>query len=234
MADGGEEAGGHRDRAVAAAAELMSAGGPGAVTIRAVGRAAGVQAPAIYRWFGDKDGLLAAVAEHTMATWVSEKRAAGDGDPVQELRAGWDSSVGFGLTNPGVFTLLTTAGGAASPAAAAGAAVLRAKIDRVAAAGRLRVAPERAAGMLHAAGIGTVLSLLTVPDDGRRGAFAAAMREAVLRAVVTDVPGAPAGDDIAAAVAFATVVPRLSPLSGEERGLLAQWLDRVAAGPTGT
>lgn len=217
-----------------AAAELMRAGGPDAVTIRAVGQAAAVQAPAIYRWFGDKDGLLAAVAEHTMASWVTGKAGPGDGDPVAELHTGWDSTIDFGLANPGVFTLLTAAGGADSPAAAAGMAVLRAKVDRVAAAGRLRVAPERAAELLHAAATGIVLSLRGVHDERQRRTFPDAMWDAVLRAVVTDpplAPLAPTGDDTAAVVAFATVVPRLTVLSPAERTLLVQWLDRVVAGP---
>jgi AcrR family transcriptional regulator len=33
--------------------------------------AAGVQPPAIYRFFGDKDGLLEAVAEHGYATFIA-------------------------------------------------------------------------------------------------------------------------------------------------------------------
>ena len=45
------------------------------MTTRGVAEAAGVQAPAIYRFFGDKDGLLEAVAEHVMATYVSAKAA---------------------------------------------------------------------------------------------------------------------------------------------------------------
>ncbi|WP_338419811.1 TetR family transcriptional regulator [Streptomyces klenkii] len=36
------------------------------MTTRAVAAAAGVQAPAIYRLFGDKDGLLEAVAEQRL------------------------------------------------------------------------------------------------------------------------------------------------------------------------
>ena len=35
--------------------------------------AAGVQPPTLYRLFGDKDGLIDAVAEHVMATYVAAK-----------------------------------------------------------------------------------------------------------------------------------------------------------------
>ena len=63
---------------VACAARLLQEHGAAAVTTRGVAEAAGVQAPAIYRLFGDKDGLLDAVAEHVMATFVTAKAAAAE------------------------------------------------------------------------------------------------------------------------------------------------------------
>ncbi|MGF2047081.1 helix-turn-helix domain-containing protein, partial [Enterococcus gallinarum] len=53
-----------RERIIAAAADLLQDGGTAAVTTRAVAERASTQAPTIYRLFGDKDGLLDAVAEH--------------------------------------------------------------------------------------------------------------------------------------------------------------------------
>src|ERR1700677_3669653 len=50
-----------RENLVEVAARLLREQGAAAVTTRAVALAAGVQAPAIYRLFGDKDGLLDAV-----------------------------------------------------------------------------------------------------------------------------------------------------------------------------
>ncbi|HEY0937917.1 MAG TPA: helix-turn-helix domain-containing protein, partial [Trebonia sp.] len=50
-----------RAHLVEVAAELLASQGPDAVTTRSVALAAGVQAPAIYRLFGDKGGLLDAV-----------------------------------------------------------------------------------------------------------------------------------------------------------------------------
>jgi AcrR family transcriptional regulator len=49
------------------------------VTTRAVAEAAGVQAPTIYRLFGDENGLLDAVAEHGFASYLEDKRPAGPG-----------------------------------------------------------------------------------------------------------------------------------------------------------
>ena len=59
---------GTRANLVEVAAQLLREQGPTGVTTRAVAQAAGVQAPTIYRLFGDKDGLLDAVAEHVFAT----------------------------------------------------------------------------------------------------------------------------------------------------------------------
>src|SRR5512141_999850 len=80
---------------VAVAARLLHTGGPGAVTTRAVAAEAGVQAPTIYRLFGDKDGLLDAVAEQVFARYVEGKALGEDSDdPVADLDAGWQTHIG--------------------------------------------------------------------------------------------------------------------------------------------
>jgi AcrR family transcriptional regulator len=56
-----------RERLIEAAATLLDAGGPAAVTLREVGKAAGVSHNAPYRHFADKDALLAAVAARELA-----------------------------------------------------------------------------------------------------------------------------------------------------------------------
>src|SRR5690348_2769200 len=90
-----------RTKIVEAATRLLRDQGIRTVTTRAVSEAAGVQAPTIYRHFGDKDGLLDAVAEHVMATYVAAKtRTDATDDPVADLRAAWQAHIDFGLTNP--------------------------------------------------------------------------------------------------------------------------------------
>src|ERR1700727_1929534 len=122
-----------RAQLVEVAAELLATEGPDAVTTRSVALAAGVQAPTIYRLFGDKNGLLDAVVEHGFATYLAGKPPADpDGAPLQGLRAGWDLHVGFGLANPALFRLMLTAprtqDGRAT--AAVGAGVLQARVHR--------------------------------------------------------------------------------------------------------
>lgn len=218
-----------RANLVEVAAQLLREQGPTAVTTRAVAQAAGVQAPTIYRLFGDKDGLLDAVAEHVVTAYVAGKALVEDsGDPVEDLRAGWDMHVGFGLANAALFGLLTDPSrGTRSPAATAGLEVLRARVRRVAATGRLRVPERRAVELIHAAGTGAVLTLLAMPPEHRDLDLAGAMYDAVTQSILTDAPALPEDSTTAAAVAFRTVVPRLAMLTDAERELLFEWLDRA-------
>jgi AcrR family transcriptional regulator len=213
---------------VEAAARLLQEDGARAVTTRGVAQAAGVQAPTIYRLFGDKDGLIEAVAEHVMATYVAAKSvSATDSDPVADLRSGWRMHVDFGLANPELYALLNAPGrGDTSPATAAGIDVLRARVRRLAAAGLLRVDEERALLMIHAAGSGTVLALLGTPPAKRDLGLSDAMFDAVAGRILASTPATPDTAVGAVAVTFATVVPNLPALSDAERSLMTEWLTR--------
>jgi AcrR family transcriptional regulator len=222
---------GHRERIVAAAAALLAEGGPDAVSTRAVSAAAGVQPPTIYRLFGDKQGLLDAVAAQGFAAYLNSKTAVEPtDDPVADLRAGWDLHVGLGLANPALYTLMYGSprpGALASPAARAAADVLARHIHRVAEAGRLRVPEDRAAALVHAAGCGTTLTLIATPEGERDPELSRTAREAVLAAITTDVSTADPGP-VAAAVTLRAVLPRTDALTEPERGLMRAWLDRIA------
>lgn len=219
-----------RDRIVEAAARLLQAEGAAAVTTRGVAQAAGVQAPTIYRLFGDKDGLVEAVAEHVMATYVAAKRdavARADlADPVADLRDGWRLHVEFGLANPDLHALMSRS----SPSTVAGVEVLRTRVHRLAAAGLLRVDEDRALAMIHAGGTGVVRALLETPPDERDLGMADAMYDAVAAAILTDAPTG-SGDDrlVTAVVATSALLGDLPGLSSAERGLMGEWLARSLA-----
>jgi AcrR family transcriptional regulator len=222
-----------RAQLVKVAARLLATQGPDAVTTRSVALEAGLQAPTIYRIFGDKGGLLDAVAEHGFASYLAAKPpAVVDDDPVAGLRAGWDVHVGFGLANPALFRLMH----AAPPTPrgretmAAGAEVLRARVRRVAGAGRLRVTERRAVDLISAAGRGVVLTLIDQDESKRDAGLADAAWDSVCAAILTDAPAAGAGP-AAAAVTLRAVVGDLAVLTPAERALLADWLDRVAGSP---
>jgi AcrR family transcriptional regulator len=221
---------GPRERILAATAKLLAEGGREAVSTRAVGSAAGVQAPTIYRLFGDKQGLLDAVAVEGFTAYLNSKTGLEPtGDPVEDLRAGWDLHVGFGLANPALYMVMygEPRPGAAPPAAVAGAEILAAHIRRIAEAGRLRVNEERAAHLVHAAGRGTTISLIDMPADHRDLELSALAREAVIAAITTDTPAPASPGPVGAAVALRAVLPQTTALTDQEQGLLREWLDRI-------
>ncbi|CAN5236038.1 TetR/AcrR family transcriptional regulator [soil metagenome] len=220
-----------RQRLIEVAADLLATKGPAAVTTRSVAVAAGVQAPMIYRLFGDKDGLLSAVAEHGFASYLAQKRVAVvDDDPVADLRAGWDLHVGFGLANPALFRLMHTAMQTPDGRSAveAGADVLRNRVLRVARAGRLRVAEQRAVHLIHAAGTGVVFALIDPPEHLRDPGLADLAWVAVCAAILTDADTSRSSGPIVAAVALRAALPDLAMFTPGESGLLGEWLDRVA------
>jgi AcrR family transcriptional regulator len=225
---------GTRSRIVDVAARLLREEGPAAVTTRGVAEGAGVQAPVIYRLFGDKDGLLEAVAEYVMTAYVSAKAedvkaaSAADVDPLDDLRAGWEMQIDFGVANPALFRLLSDPDRVIhSPAAQSGRHVLESRVHRVAVTGRLRVSERRAVGLIQAAGIGVIQTLLSTPPDQRDPGLAESIFQAVTRQILTDAPERPEGGPIATTVAFRAIAPRLDMLSEAERLLLAEWLDRA-------
>ncbi|GAB2803744.1 TetR/AcrR family transcriptional regulator [Streptomyces daliensis] len=220
-------------RLVEAAAGLLAEGGREAVSTRAVCAAAGVQSPTLYRLFGDKNGLLDAVAEHEFESYLSDKAALPDtADPVEDLRRGWDLHIGFGLSHPACYSLIYGDGrpGVETRAARRASAMLDGTVKRIAEAGRLRVSEERAAHLIHSAGCGMTFTLIALPEDQRDPALSELARESVIAAVTTD-PRESAADTspVGIAVALRAVAPQLTSLTDAERLLLVQWMDRVAA-----
>lgn len=220
-----------RRRIVAAAVGILAAEGRDGVSTRAVSAAAGVQAPTIYRLFGDKQGLLDAVATHGYQAYLETKVLTPSGDPVDDLRRGFEVHVGFGLANPAVYALMygDVHLGRTSPAATAAAAALARHIHRIAEAGRLRLGEEQAAQLVHATGSGLTLSLIATPAERRDLTLVARARDAVIAAVATDEPVTTGSDVAAVAVALRAALPATGALSDAEQGLMREWLDRIAA-----
>jgi AcrR family transcriptional regulator len=220
-----------RAQLVKVAAELLATQGPDAVTTRSVALAAGVQAPTIYRLFGDKSGLLDAVAEHGFASYLARKPPVGtDGDPVESLRGGWELHVGFGLANPELFRLMHAARRTphGRAVAAAGTGILQARVHRVAEAGRLRVTERRAVDLIHAAGTGVVFTLIDQAAGDRDDTLADTAWESVCAAILTSASSAVITGPAAAAVTLRAALPELAALTAAERALLGDWLDRIA------
>ena len=228
-----------RERIIQAASELLARGGREAASTRAVSVAAGVQAPVIYRHFGDMRGLLDAVAQAALAGYVRRKATRQHtNDPVEDVRRGWDQHVAFGLENPVIYSLIygDPAASTASPMAREGFESLRKLVERVAQAGLLRVDVPHAARLIAAAGEGVTLQLIATPPEARDLKLSAAMRDAVMSAVILPTPSGkafkekPGADRVAArAIALRAVLGEVPGiLSPAEQDLLSEWLDRLA------
>ncbi|TDD23871.1 TetR/AcrR family transcriptional regulator [Nonomuraea diastatica] len=226
-----------RDAILDAAADLLAREGRDAVSTRAVCKAAGVQAPILYRLFGDKQGLLDAVASRGLTSYIAEKRRITPSeDPLDDLRRGWDAHVGFGLAEPALYSLIygSPRPGAEPEGAKQAAEILAGLVHRVALAGRLRVPEERAARVVHAAGRGTTLALIATSEAERDMEAARIVREAVIHAISEPAPAAAstrAGDDVVAgAITLKAALGDLKVLSPSESRLLGDWLDRIIEG----
>lgn len=221
-----------RERIIKAASDLLAAGGRAAVSTRAVCAAAGVQSPTLYRIFGDKEGLLDAVANSAFDTYLAGKAALAEtDDPVDDLRRGWDLHVGFGVANPACYSLIygDARPGVESPAAQRASAVLAKRVRRIAEVGRLRISENRAAHLIHAAGCGMTFTLISLPEEERDPALSVSARESVIAAVTTDGDGHEAKSPVSLAVAMRAVALHLEMLTDNERHLLAEWMDRVVS-----
>jgi AcrR family transcriptional regulator len=107
-----------------AAAQLLDAGGPEAVTLREVGARVGVTRGAPYRHFADKDSLLTAVAAEgweLIGDRVHTLRTDPGLSATEKLRGALDALIGVGREQPHLYRMMCTAP-AGDPAAAVRAA----------------------------------------------------------------------------------------------------------------
>ncbi len=225
-----------RTRILTAAAELLTRAPDADVATRDVCQAAGVAPSALYRQFGDKEGLLAAAVDFGFERYLAAKRKMQPSDdPVQDLRDGWDNHVRFALDNPSLYRLLWSPALSAPPAAVEQShRLLREVVERIAAAGRLGVPVDLAVRMVMSANAGVALSLVVRPGVYADDDFSAHVRDAVV-AAITVAPGPHAAPDGVAAAANALAVKlRASPparFTGAESALLQQWLGELTTRP---
>jgi hypothetical protein len=98
-----------------------------------------------------------------------------------------------GLRHPAVYVLMfgTDRPGHRPPAADQAHDLLLKFLDRVTAAGRLRVPPTFAASLCQAAATGVTLSLIGTPAPDRNLEISVRMRETLVNSLVTDPPPDP-------------------------------------------
>ncbi len=97
-----------RGEVVDAAAELLAARGVEELSLRAVARAVGITAPAVYLHFADKEALVWAVLRQRFDELqvIVTAAASSETDPGDALLAWCTAYVGFGLGHPGHYRVL--------------------------------------------------------------------------------------------------------------------------------
>ena len=236
MAKVREKAASAAERMLRAAADLLQTGGIEAVSTRAVAAAAGVQPPTIYRQFGDKDGLLDAVAGFVLEGYLEQKRLLIDAsrDPADELRDLWDLHAEFGLSQPDCYVLTfgQARPGRIVPVAAETIELLTKVIAQLGDEGRLRMSVDRATAYFRSCGTGYILMQIGTPPDQRDPELSSIMFDDLMAAISTDPkPERSATSDLAGrAVALREALRDKEdlPLTAAERILLAEWLNRLA------
>jgi len=229
-----------RDTILTAAAELLVESSDGEVSTRAICERAGIQAPTLYRHFGDKDALLAAVVDEAFERYLGSKRLVlPTEDPIERLRNGWDSHNAWGLANPAYYRIIFSPVATGSVSANEAMGILISHLEACAQAGLLRVSPALAAQRIMAANVGVTLMQITrgelYPDPELSARVRDALHAQVFVADTTQTRQEPA--DVAttattlAALLAATPSPALAPA---ESALLLDWLARLASTTTPT
>jgi AcrR family transcriptional regulator len=149
------------DRIRVSALELLREGGPAALTTRAVCERAGVTAPTLYHHYGDKDGLLRALAQaELLAFFARKQRMKPSDDALQDVKRGWDDWVQFAIDQPHLVRALQSGGSSTvAPLREAAEAIAAGRLARLATTTPLVVDPPTGARVL-VAGANAVVQLL--------------------------------------------------------------------------
>ncbi|WP_237724158.1 MULTISPECIES: TetR/AcrR family transcriptional regulator [unclassified Rhodococcus (in: high G+C Gram-positive bacteria)] len=229
-------AGNARDRLLNAAAQLLDEAKGKPVSTRAVCDLAGVQAPTLYHHFGSKQGLFDAVVEYGFGQYIRVTNPRG-GDPVDDLRHGWDDHVRYGLDNPSFYVLLYGRIALGEPCAVtsvAEAKLLELLIE-IARQGRLRVTPAVAAGQFVAANVGMTLHLIAQPEGRADLALSRELRDNVIAGLIRPAPAVTSEasrEVVENAQALADALDADAGRSGLSAGellLMREWLDKLVA-----
>lgn len=224
-----------RTALIAAAERQLAASAEGDIATRAVCEEVGVTQPVLYRLFGDKRGLLDAVADAGFERYARRKsKLEVSGDPVADLHAGWDDHMAFAMAEPAVYQLMfAPRPKAASVAHARIQHLLEATLVRCAAAGALATTPRLAAQLILPANIGVALSVIAQPGLYDDPTLSHRARDAVFAAVLTGTRRTstpPAADPVRAAARRLRSQLSLAGtphLEEAEEALLDRWLERL-------
>lgn len=221
-----------RERIIAAGVSLVARQGAGAATTRAIAHEAAVQPPTIFRHFGDKEGLLDAIAERVTSEFLARKLTSYGGDPVENLRTGMEMFMEFGVGHPDIYLHMYARPDRLPKAALRAVDALRQRVREAALTGRLAVSEQRAFDILNSLSRGTVMLMLERDEDERRGMIAGASA-AAMTVILTGEGSSPETSPRAAAALLKASLDDLGGMSAGERLLLSELLDRISDAPSG-
>lgn len=215
-----------RTRLLNAAAGMIASDPGEDFSLRAVCDAAGVKMPTLYHFFGSKQGLIEAVIERGFDMYLEAKASSeSSGDPIQDIRAGWDAHVTFGLENPGFYTLMygKVRPGYSPAAQSRPSEILRSITRRAHKQGRLVVTPEQAAAHVLVTNIGVTLRQIVVDKEDRQ--LSIAVREGVIAAITGSTT---LGEQVSSAnTLIEEAAARAEVLGTTETQLFIKWAERL-------
>lgn len=222
-----------RDAMINAAEEQLRSSNDYDIATRAVCEAVGVTQPVLYRLFGDKRGLMDAVAEAGMKRYSDRKaELEATADPIADLRAGWDDHLAFADENPALYQIMfTPRPWSASNAREEVLHLLIGTLTRVSAVGALAIQADMAARMILAANVGLALDRIRNPEIRDNSDLANSLRDAVFTAVLTEPPVIRETALLPTAARSLGAILTLHPsqaLAREETDLLQLWLERLS------
>jgi len=217
---------------ITAAEQQLIASSDNDIATRAVCEAVGVTQPVLYRLFGDKRGLLDALADQGLERYAALKGGQEEtADPVADLRAGWDQHMEFAQQNPALYQLMfVPRPWSHSVARERVFGLLVATLVRCAAVGALTIEPAIAAQLILSANVGVNLNQIAAPALFSDPALSHRIRDAVfshlLVAPAEPDPGPPAQ---AAALRLRSqlALSGTEALEPAETALLDRWLERI-------
>lgn len=216
---------------VAAEQQLMESATQDIAT-RAVCEAVGVTQPVLYRLFGDKQGLLDALADEGLERYARRKgKLVTTADPVADLEAGWDDHMAFAEESPALYQLMfSPRPWSRSTARARVLELLVATLTRCAAAGALAVEPRPAAALILSANVGLALNRIAALESFADPSLSHRLRDSVFAATLAEPPppgpAAPLAESALRLRAQLALTPSAA-LDPAELALLHRWLERL-------
>ncbi|WP_394940362.1 TetR/AcrR family transcriptional regulator [Psychromicrobium sp. YIM B11713] len=220
-----------RSRLLDAAAELIARAPGEEFSLREVCNQVAVKMPTLYHFFGSKQGLIDAVVERGFDLYMGQKDGQeSSGDPIQDIRQGWDAHVAFGLANPGFYSLMygkVRPGYSPAPQARP-SQLLRSLTRQAAAQGRLAADPDQAAAHILVTNIGVTLRQIILAQEDRE--LSIAVREGAIAAITGTSSSRRGRDDRLVAIhqVIEEVARHPEVLGVQESQLLSSWLIRLS------